>query len=531
MRRVQASQRFVGAVVAIALSAVALAACGSEEDGPGGGEGKTLVIETSFNLKTADPGRGYEITGNMIDHQIYEPLLTFDGSDLTKPVPLIATSYSLSEDGRTMTLPLRDDVVFADGTKLTSADVVFTFNRVKNLKGGPAFLLDGVTASAPDPATVVLTSEDPNPALPYLMTNPALGIENSKVFKAHGADDGPDADTTDTAQAWLDENSAGSGPYALESFSTTSEVVLTANPTYWGTAQPTYTKVVIRNKTADVQKLDVQKGTAQVVLDLSPQQADGMSGNVDVHTDPSGNTFFVFTNNNPDISTITSNKDFQDAVRYGLDYDSVVDLAGEGSSRTAGVIPSLFLGALADDQAVQTDLDKAKAALAASGYAGQEIEMELPTDLTLNGISFPTIAQRVQAQLKEVGINLTLKPGPVATTLTNYRDGKEQMGLWVWVPDYPDPSDYLVFLPGQTVGLRAGWPAGHQPELEALGEQAATATDDDTRSQLYQQIQEQLNVVGPYMPLFQSAHVAVTTTTVSGFAYNAIWTVELASLA
>ena len=69
----------------------------------------------------------------MIAHAMYEPLLTFEGGDMSKPVPLIAESYELSEDGKTLTLPLRTDVTFSDGTKLTSADVVFSYNRTKNL--------------------------------------------------------------------------------------------------------------------------------------------------------------------------------------------------------------------------------------------------------------------------------------------------------------------------------------------------------------------------------------------------------------
>jgi peptide/nickel transport system substrate-binding protein len=572
MGRFQASRRIATAVAVIAVASLVATACGSETNNSsattaatsattaasgatpatsggassaisggassatsGGGTtapaaDKTLVVENSFDLKTADPGRMFEITGSMIVHSMYEPLLTFNGSDVSKPVPLIAKSYELSTDGKTMTLPLRDDVTFSDGTKLTAADVVFSFNRVKNLKGNPSFLVAGVTASAKDDHTVVLTSDQPNPALPFLITNPALGIVNSKVVKEHGGTDAVGADKADTAEQWLDANSAGSGPYTLQSFSTTTEVDLVSNPNYWGPTKPTYTKIVIRNVTADVQKLNVEKGESQLALDLSPQQAEGISGDVDVHSDPTSNTFFVFSNNNPAISKVTSNKDFQTAVRYGLDYDSLVKLAGKGSVQAPGIIPTLFLGALPADQAIKTDLDKAKAALKSSGYNNEEVDMEYPSDLTKNGISFDTMAQRVQSQLKAVGINVVLKPAPVATSLPNYRDGKEQLGLWLWGADYPDPSDYLAFLPGATVGLRAGWAADADPDLTALGTKAATEIDTATRGQLFQQIQQKMNASGPFMPLFQSAQVAITAKSVTGFAYNAIWTVEFAAL-
>ncbi len=525
------SMRRWGVVSLAALVAVALAGCGSDSsDESSSGGGKTLVVENSFDLTTADPGQVYEITGGMVVHSMYEPLLGFEGSDLSTPVPVVAESFEVSEDGTTITLPLRKDVTFSDGTPLTSADVVFSFNRVKNLKGNPAFLLDGVTPSAPDDHTVVLTSDKPNPGLPYILSNPALGIENSKVVKEHGGTDSEDAAKTDKATEWLNANSAGSGPYVLKSFSTTTEVSLSENTKYWGEKAPTYTKVVIRNVTADVQKLDIQKGQAQLVLDLAPAQAEGLPDSVEVHRDATSNTWFVFSNSNPEISGITSNPDFQDAIRYGLDYDALVDLAGEGSVRAPGIIPTMFVGALDPSKALATDVEKAKASLAASGYKGEKVEMEYPSDLTKNGVSFGTVAQRVQAQLTEIGINVELVPAPLATSLPNYLDGKEQLGLWLWGADYPDASDYLAFLPGQSVGLRAGWAEGANPTLESLGDQAATTVDNDARGALYQQIQEQMNVEGPFMPMFQTAQVAVTAKSLSGFAYNLIWTVDFASL-
>jgi peptide/nickel transport system substrate-binding protein len=527
-----ASERLGVVTVVACAAAVVLAACGSSGGGSSdnGGSGKSLVVENSFDVTTADPGRVYEITGGMIVHQVYQPLLTFNGSDVSKPVPLIAKSYSLSSDGKTLTLPLRTDVKFSDGTALTAQDVVFTFNRVKNLQGSPAFLVADVTASAPDDHTVVLKSKEPNAALPYLITNPALGIENMKVFKEHGATDDANASKTDKAQQWLDAHSAGSGPYELQSFSTTSQITLVANPDYWGPKKPTYTKVVVRNVTADVQKLDVEKGEAQMALDLSPQQATGMPGNLVVNHAPTSNTFFVFTNDNPAISKFTSDPNFQAAVRDGLDYSALVKLAGTGAVQAPGIIPTIFAGALPAADAPKTDLSAAKAALAKSDYHGEQIQMEFPSDLTKNGVAFTTLAQAVQAQLKQVGINIQLAPAPLATSLPRYRDGKEQLGLWLWGADFPDPSDYLQFLPGETVGLRAGWAKGSDDALTALNTQAATTTNLDSRTQLFQQIQQKMNQSGPFMPLFQSAQVTVLADSVHGYKYNSAWTVEFADL-
>ena len=98
----------------------------------------------------------------------------------------------------------------------------------------------------------------------------------------------------------------------MKSFSTTSQVVLQANPNYWG-PKPAWSTIVIRNTaTAAIERLDVQRGTNEIAIDLDPSQAKGMT-NVQVHAGPSPNVMFLFTNDNPKISKISSNHDFQQA--------------------------------------------------------------------------------------------------------------------------------------------------------------------------------------------------------------------------
>src|SRR5258705_1623711 len=184
-------------------------------------------------------------------------------------------------------------------------------------------------------------------------------------------------------------------------------------------------------------------------------------------------------------------------------YEGGVDLGGEGAVTAPGVVPPLFLGALSGSDAVTRNVDKPKAALAASGLSNPTVTVSYPSDVQVNGLNFGDLAARVQANLKDVGITVNLAPASVQAALETYRGGKEEMGLWQWGPDYPDPSDYLNFLPGQLVGLRAGWAAGADPALEKLGAQGSSSTDNTARGQLFQQIQRQMNTGGPVFPLIQ----------------------------
>ncbi|MEV7013834.1 ABC transporter substrate-binding protein [Streptosporangium sp. NPDC051022] len=511
--------------------ALALAACSSGGSSTpaaqgGGTAAKTLVVDTSFNLKTADPGRTYEPTGLIVGKAAYDTLLTFEGSDVTKPVPSLAESFELSSDGKTLTLKLRQGATFADGSPVTADDVVFSLDRVRDMKGTPSFLLDGVKVAKTDDTTITLTSENPNPALPYILPNPALGILNSKVAKEHGAT----TDSGDKAEQYLNSTSLGSGPYTIESVNISSQVVLKANVKYWGPNKPVYDKVVIRNVESATQKLNVSRGDSQVALDLSGDQVNGLPGNLQVSKTPSANVVFLFANRDSAISKVTSNPKFAEALRKGIDYTGLLELAGQGSVQAPGVIPSMILGALPAEQAAKRDVEGAKAALKESGVTDPKVKLEYPSELTLNGLSLQGMAERIQANLKEVGITVDLSPAPVTTALDNYRNGKEELGLWWWGPDYPDPSDYLVFLPGKTVGLRAGWKAGGDKELEAAGDKAAAAIGDDARKQAYVDVQTKLNTDSPFIPLIQPSQNIVTAASVTGLAFHPVWTIDVADL-
>lgn len=522
--RSRCSTRVVIAPLAVALT-LAAAGCSSGKVASGDGAASTsLTIDKAFDLKTADPGRMYEPTGEMVDKALYETLLTFKGGDVSKVVPGVA-DLEQSDDAKTFTLTLNGSHTFSDGTPMTADDVVFSLQRVIGVKGNPSFLLAGVTVTKKDDKTVVLTTSTATPALPAILANPALGILNSEVVEAHGGTTGAD----DAAEKYLNTESAGSGPYVLDSLNLSSRVVLTANKNYDGD-KPAYSRVTIQNVQGATQKINVQGGDADVALDLSGTQSEGLGSSVKVTSDPSANVIFLLLNQNPAVSAITSKPDFVKAVKESIDYGDLVSLAGRGTSQAAGVVPSMFLGALGESDGLKQDLAAAKSDLAKSGYKGEKVTLSFPSDLTLNGIEFPTIAQRIQSQLKATGITVELAPAPVATELDAYRNGKEQVGLWYWGPDYPDPSDYLAFTPGNVVGLRAGWPKGADPTIEGLADAAAAGGSDSERKTQFEDLQKALNESGPFIPLLQPGNNIASKSSVTGVVYNAVWTIDIATL-
>ncbi|HUY70879.1 MAG TPA: ABC transporter substrate-binding protein [Gaiellaceae bacterium] len=495
----------------------------------------TLVIDNSFTIKTSDPGRAFDPTASMIDRAIYDTLFTYKGDDLAHPIPLLVSSWTASKNAETFTFQLKKNVHFADMTPLTSADVVWSLKRLVNLKGNPAFLLAGVAISASGKYTVVMHSKSPDTELPVILANPSTGILNSALVIKNGGTDAANAAKADKAENWLNSpasTGAGSGPYALSAYSTTSQITLVPNTNYWGAPKSQWTSVVVRNMIAPTQLLNVARDSHEIAIDLSADQAQTLKSNknVNVSLQPSTWIFFLMANDNPKVSAVMSNKDFQTAIRDALDYSSLVSLAGQGAIQAPGLIPSMFLGALPQSAGIKQDLIKAKAALAASGDASQQVTLQYPSDLTINGVPFTSMAEKVQSSLQAAGFKITLSGSPTSSWLNVYRSGKMAFGLSLWGPDYPDPADYLVFTPGNLVGLRAGWPKGSDPAIEKLAAKALVTTAPAARKSIYQQIQRMLNQSGPYYPLIQPTQVFVSTKDLKGAVYNAEYDVDISQV-
>jgi len=496
-------------------------------------EGSQLVIGANFVIQSLDPGRSIETTTNMINHSTYDSLVSFEGEDLTTPVPRLASEWTVSEDGTSYTFTLQPDVTFASGNPLTSTDVKWSFDRVRNLQSNPLFLVEKITAvEAPDPQTVVITLGSPYPGILPILASPSLGIIDSVLVSENGGTDAADAAETDTAEEFLNSQSAGSGPYKLTSYLPDQEVVLESNPNYWGEA-PAFDRIVIRNITeAATQKLQLESGDIDIATGLSQDQVPTMQGSegITVNSSPAATTFYVLMNNNPDVGGAFSNPLIQQAVRYALKYDEILALAGPGAVRLAGIIPTVFPGALDPADATETDQEKARSLVSEAALDSVAGELSYASDSVIWGVQMNILAQKIQSDLAEVGIELALDGLPRTTALQKYRDAENQVGVWSWAADFPDASNFLVYLPGRTVGTRAGWPADYSDEAEALvalGEDAESTVDDTERVEMYHEIENTIREIGPYAPLFQPAVPYAYRSDLSGVTFNSVWGVDL----
>ena len=182
---------------------------GSAETGSStDGNGSTVIIAMGSGFSTLDPGYVYEKYPQLIVNACYENLFKFYENNGT-PQPCLADSYEFSEDGLTLTVTLKDGLKFASGNDITSADVAFSINRTKNLKGNPSFICDTIESiETPDDKTVVFHLNQPDSAILSKLTYSSLAVLDRAVVKENGGTDAEDASSTDAAQSFLDSASA-----------------------------------------------------------------------------------------------------------------------------------------------------------------------------------------------------------------------------------------------------------------------------------------------------------------------------------
>jgi peptide/nickel transport system substrate-binding protein len=506
-------------------------ACGGGGTSNSSAGNQTLVANTSFVYKTLDPGRAYEQTGYVALHSLYSTLMTFDGDDITKPVPELAESVEASADTLTHTFKLREGTTFADGSPITSEDVVFSLTRLQNLKGSSAPFFAGLTFEAPDARTVVVKSDKASPNLPVLMAMPASSIVNSKVVKEKGGTNTPDAATADTAQSYLDSASAGSGPYVLERNDPGQELVLAANDKYWG-EKPAYGRVVLRNIDIQNQKLTLSRSKSpEIALDLTGNLLKDLPESLNV-SEKKDNIFFAWSNADPTVSPISSNPGFVAAFKSAVDYEGIAALMGPGGSTLGGLIADVYPGSLPSSEGPKQNIDQAKKLLADAGISEPTVPFIYPA-ITYRGVDLGTIATKIQGDVAKAGIKLELTPQPLTAFLEGYRGGKSVMGMTPHALSYPRAENFVtVMRPGGTNSTRVGWTVERASAAAVEASNAVFATtSDEGRTEKIVDWQKVMKTDSPFIPLGVNSGAIVSTPQVADAKYtSAGWIVDLADI-
>lgn len=419
-----------------------------------------LVVARNMDINSLDPARAFCDTCQIYLSAVYETLLTL-GDDNKTLVPKLATAWSANADQTEFTFDLSPNAVFADGSPVTSADVAWSLQRLKNIKGDPSFLMDSVASiDTPSAKKVVISTKEPNSEFLGILAASYAGILNKRLAEANGASAGEDAATVDTADNWFFANSAGSGPYTLSSYRADDELRFAANPNYWGT-KPAMPEVIIK-QTADAvaQAQMLESGAADVAMQIDPDTAASYSNaEIVISAVPSFNFLYLALSPAAKANTTPLTKPIRQAIAAAIDYSAMIDftVGGKGKFQPAP-IPNGFPGTM-DLPEPKEDIAKAKALLAEAGVPdGFTIEAHYPA-VNAYGVDISLMMQKVQQDLARIGVTLNLTP----TTFAVWREEVSGDGIPLtavyYAPDYFGSAQYVQYfamIEGQPWGKRAG---------------------------------------------------------------------------
>ena len=254
-------RRVISLLCMAALVVSLLLGCGgeSEERSGGSGDGDSVVIALDPGSEPEagfDPAYGWG-AGEHVHEPLIQSTLTVTNTDLTIGYDL-ATGYSVSEDGLTWQVTIRNDVKFTDGEPLTAEDVAFTYNTVKETSSVNDFtMLDH--AEAADDTTVIFHMTRPFSIWPYTMAEVGILPEHAYDSATYGTEP------------------VGSGRYILKQWDKGQQVILEANPDYYGEA-PKMKQVTILFMEEDAAFLAAQSGQVDLAYTsatYSEEEVDG----------------------------------------------------------------------------------------------------------------------------------------------------------------------------------------------------------------------------------------------------------------
>lgn len=482
----------------------------------------TLTFGGDFSsIRSLDPAVVYEIDGFLAVGNIYQTLVTFNPTTPDTPVkPALAKQWDIQDTGTTwaITFTLNEQAQFASGRPVTSNDVIFSWSRAIEMNMPPAFLLTDIARMSPktmqaiDAHTVAITipkEVNPNIVLSILSFTVAAVLDKDAVEANAGNDHG---------SGWLNEHSAGSGPYTLERWDRNDRIILSANPSYWREA-PAIPRIIMRQifTMPNLQAM-LESGNVDIVQEPGTLQAQALADNPDIEVVKATSLDIVYIGMNVSKPPLNNGK-VREAIRYAINYEELVhNLLQDNAQLVQEIIPAGLPGHTGKIL-FQHDSEHARALLAQAGVDdGTELEILIPPDIAPGGVEWNIIAAKLQSDLQQVGLTLEVRQTP--DLLDRYRAQNAQMVMTAWSPDFFDPdaniSPFTSYADG-TIAWRNAWDA---PDIAALAQQAATEQNMQQRIALYQTLTERIAHEGPYVVLYQPQRTFGIHAHVRGFTYT-----------
>lgn len=463
-----------------------------------------LVIAVGTDAVTLDVHAVTDTPTFNVTGHIFETLfvLTPEGN----VAPHLATGYEINDDGTVVSLTLRDDVSFHDGTPFNAEAVKANIERIQDPELANAF-----ATMVSNVHEVEVTGEftvDFHLPAPFAPLLPHLTHASQAMMAPSNMDN-----------AELHGDPVGTGPFLLDQWARGESLKLVRNDNYWRepTALDSVTFLPISEGTTRIAM--VESGAAQVAINVPPQdvnRVDAMDG-VTVEKVDSMRTIYIFFNNYREPFTDVR---VRQAFNHAIDKQAIVDfvLGGAGRVSDAAIAPGVF-GYNATG-VYEYDPERARELLAEAGFPdGMNITLHSPTGRYMQDIQ---IAEAVQSYLADVGVNAEIITLEWAAYLSEIGRGAEesitQLGLMGWGVSTGDADQGLfnVLHGSQVVPFGSNRSLYSSEGFDELLDAARVETNEDDRRAIYAEALQVAYDEAPWMYLHTERQLVAVADNVEG---------------
>jgi peptide/nickel transport system substrate-binding protein len=487
--------------------------------------GVIVMAKDISDIISLDPHESFEYSGNEVTANIYQKLVNTPNDNPAALQGDLAERWEIGSDNRSFTFILKQGPRFASGQPVTAADAAYSLGRAVIMNKSPAFIINqfGFTKdnvaqliTAPDARTLRIQlpeATSPSFFLYCLSANVGAVVERAVVAaRAQGDDQG---------NAWLKQNSAGSGPYRLVAWRASENVTLEANPN--AARAPRTRRIIIRHITdPQAQFIGLRQGDFDIARDLGSDQIRGMQGNAafNLRSNRRASLMYMAMNQRkPELAR----PEVREAIKWSIDYDGIQrNIVPYTYTVHQTFLPAGFPAAI-EDRPYRFDPDRAKALLAQAGLGGG-------FDVTLDVQSAPPhsdIAQVLQANFAAVGIRLRVLPAENRAVITKTRARQHELALVRWGADYFDPhtnAETFNMNPdngddarNRTLAWRSSW---KDDDLTARAVAALRETDAEKRVQMYADMQRDHQRRSPFAIMMQEIEMIASRANVQGLDFG-----------
>ncbi len=487
-------------------------------------EGGTLIYAMDLEPDLLDPNKSGIRTSQIIFFQIFDALIALD-PETQEFKPWLATSWEISEDGRSYTFHLREDVTFHDGTPFNAEAVKFNFERHHDPDSptrGQGAIGYFETAEVLDEFTVRINLNEPLAAFldycsfAYRMVSPA-GVEE-----------------------WGDEDFSrhpvGTGPYRFVEWVANDHVTLEKNPDYnWAPETMQHQgagyldQIIFRQiPEAGTRVVALENGEVHVAVTIPAVEAARLAENPDfkmlVGQSPGVPFVFALNTTKPPTDELA----VRQALNYGLDREAMVNIvygafqaAGANTAAHNVLTPNVF-GYDPTAEIYDYDPERAMQLLEDAGWVdsdGDGIREKDGEPLQIIMVTWEeqSVADVAQSQWREIGIDVDLRVLPALTVNEMQREGESHASP---VPAArSDPDVLTLFAHSRNIG-NFNFTFMEDPELDALLDAGSSETDREARAEIYSDISHFFMEQALTVPMYNRDNVVIAVDEVQDLIFD-----------